>query len=122
MVPCTPPLPLSTNFQSPSLTPPKPEFAHPYAILESNCDIVVASPAGGAAPLDPTSVDATKDDVQSQSFLATKEALWKNTAKLEGFLGRAAEFEALFFIGGHGRAYLPLPAPAPLFIRSWHAH
>jgi putative intracellular protease/amidase len=90
--------------------PIEPEFAHPYLILEENCDIAVASPAGGEAPLDPSSVVATKDDAKSQGFLQTKDTLWKNTEKLESFLGRAKEFEAVFFVGGIGRTYIPLPS------------
>jgi hypothetical protein len=70
---------------------------------------VVASPEGGEAPLDPGSVEASKDDVKSQNFLRTKEALWKNTEKLSTFIGRGKEFEAIFFIGGHGRNFLINP-------------
>jgi len=79
-----------------------PEFAHPYDILYRHLDIVVASPAGGAAPLDPSSVEATKDDKISVNFLKTEEKLWKNTEKLSSFLGRAEEFEGIFYVGGHG--------------------
>ncbi|KAI9746012.1 MAG: hypothetical protein M1818_000693 [Claussenomyces sp. TS43310] len=79
-----------------------PEFAHPYQVLSPHVDCVVASPLGGAAPLDPGSVEATEDDADSVSFLKTQEALWKNTEKLSSFLGRAKEFDAVFFVGGHG--------------------
>jgi len=79
-----------------------PEFAHPYDVLADHVQIVVASPAGGEAPLDPSSVEAFQADPASQKFLKTKEALWKNTEKLSSFLGRAGEFEAIFFVGGHG--------------------
>jgi len=79
-----------------------PEFAHPYEVLAPHVSIVVASPKGGAAPLDPSSVEASKDDAVSQNFLKTKEAIWKNTEKLSSFLGKAGEFEAIFFVGGHG--------------------
>lgn len=63
---------------------------------------MVASPNGGAAPLDPSSVEAFKSDVSSTKFLNTKEELWKNTHKLSSFLGHANEYEAIFFVGGHG--------------------
>jgi len=79
-----------------------PEFAHPYEVLAPHVEIVVASPAGGEAPLDPSSVEASKDDAKAVHFLKTKEALWKNTKKLSDFLGHAKEFEAIFFVGGHG--------------------
>ena len=66
---------------------------------------MVASPNGGAAPLDPSSVEAFKSDASSTKFLNTKEALWKNTHKLSDFLGHANDYEAIFFVGGHGRTY-----------------
>jgi putative intracellular protease/amidase len=81
----------------------QPEFAHPYEVLKDHADITIASPKGGAAPLDPSSVEASKEDQVSVDFLKNKEGLWKNTEKLSGFLGRAKEFEAIFFVGGHGR-------------------
>ena len=76
---------------------------------------MVASPAGGEAPLDPSSTgEAIKDDEESQKFLLEKESLWKNTEKLETFKGKAKEFDAIFFVGGLGREsslafFLPRP-------------
>jgi putative intracellular protease/amidase len=90
------------------LKPCQPELAQPYEILAPHVQIVVASPNGGEAPLDLGSVEASKDDIQSQNFFKTKEALWKNTEKLSNFLGHAKEFEAIFFVGGHGRQFLIL--------------
>jgi len=79
-----------------------PEFAHPYKVLQPHAEIVIASPAGGKAPLDPSSVEASKDDETSVSFLNTKQELWEKTEKLSSFLGRAKEFDAIFYVGGHG--------------------
>jgi len=79
-----------------------PEFAHPYEVLAEQVQVVVASPNGGAAPLDPSSIEAFKSDASSTKFLNTKEALWKNTHKLSDFLGHANDYEAIFFVGGHG--------------------
>jgi len=79
-----------------------PEFAHPYYKLEGNTEIIIASPKGGEAPLDPSSVEMFKEDAEAVKFLKEKESLWKNTQKLSEFLGRAEEFEAIFFVGGHG--------------------
>jgi len=79
-----------------------PEFAHPYEVLSSQCEIVVASPLGGEAPLDPSSVEAFKNDAISSKFMKHSEALWKNTHKLSEFSGKAKEFEAIFFVVGHG--------------------
>jgi len=79
-----------------------PEFAHPYEVLSSQCSIIVASPKGGEAPLDPSSVEAFNNDAVSSKFLKHSETLWKNTHKLSEFEGKAKEFEAIFFVGGHG--------------------
>merc|ERR1712098_274013 len=64
-----------------------PEFAHPYHVL---------------SPHDPSSVEASKEDDVSVKFLKENENLWKQTEKLDSFLGRAGEFDAIFFVGGHG--------------------
>jgi putative intracellular protease/amidase len=79
-----------------------PEFAHPYEVLAPHTQITIASPAGGEAPLDPSSVEAFKEDAVSSKFLKNNESLWKNTQKLDSFLGHAKEYEAIFFVGGHG--------------------
>ncbi|RAL61832.1 hypothetical protein DID88_002895 [Monilinia fructigena] len=55
-----------------------PEFAHPYDILAPHTQITIASVRGGASPLDPASVEASKDDVSLRSF------------------------DAIFYVGGHG--------------------
>ncbi|RFU31118.1 hypothetical protein B7463_g5207, partial [Scytalidium lignicola] len=78
-----------------------PEFAHPYEVLSPYAEIVVASPAGGEAPIDQGSVQMFKDEV-SVSFLNTKSKLWKNTEKLSQFTGKAKYFSAVFYVGGHG--------------------
>jgi len=81
-----------------------PELAHPYHVLASKTEITVASPKGGEAPLDPSSVEMFKDDV-SVEFLNTKQDVWKKTQKLDDFLGKAKDFDAIFYVGGHGRMY-----------------
>ncbi|KAI0886615.1 DJ-1/PfpI family protein [Annulohypoxylon maeteangense] len=80
-----------------------PEFAHPYEVLsKKGVEIVTASPKGGLAPLDPSSVEAFKADASSASFLSTQSALWEQTATISSFLGRSAEFAGLLYPGGHG--------------------
>lgn len=79
-----------------------PEFAHPYYKLEGKADITIASPKGGEAPLDPSSVEAFKEDPESKKFLAEKSSLWKNTEVLSKFIGKASDFDAVFYVGGHG--------------------
>ncbi|KAF8854008.1 hypothetical protein BDZ45DRAFT_693808 [Acephala macrosclerotiorum] len=70
--------------------------------LQRHVQVVVASPNGTAAPLDPSPVEAFKGGASATKFLNTKEALWKNTHKLSNFLGHANEYKAIFFVGGHG--------------------
>jgi putative intracellular protease/amidase len=79
-----------------------PEFAHPYNQVSPHADIVIASPKGGEAPLDPNSVEMFKSDAESVDFLKTQSALWKETAKLGDFTGKTDQFAAIFYVGGHG--------------------
>ncbi|KAL7270027.1 hypothetical protein RUND412_007280 [Rhizina undulata] len=81
-----------------------PEFAHPYEVLQPHTLITIASPHGGEAPLDPGSVELFKEDKVSQEFLKKKH-LWEDTQKLSSFIGHASEFEAIFYVGGHGPMY-----------------
>lgn len=82
-----------------------PELIHPYNKLAAVFDIVVSSPAGGEAPLDPYSIEATKEDPECVAFLKEKSSAWKNTAKLESLLGRGSELAGIFYAGGHGRKF-----------------
>lgn len=82
-----------------------PELVHPYNMLVPHVDVVMASPKGGEAPIDPYSVEETKNDAACQAFLRDNKQLWKSTTKLESFLGRSPEFAGIFFVGGHGRQY-----------------
>ena len=75
-------------------------MAHPYHVLSPHTSITVASPHGGEAPLDPSSVEAFKEDKQSTDFLSTKSDVWKNTEKLSNV--KASDYDAIFYVGGHG--------------------
>ena len=81
------------------------ELAHPYSVLTSHgLTLTLASPNGGASPVDPASIDASRssnDDI-SETFLAEQSPLWETTAPLSSFRGRADEFAAIFYPGGHG--------------------
>ncbi|OQD76911.1 hypothetical protein PENDEC_c003G03999 [Penicillium decumbens] len=96
---------LTSNNEIPSIKKPTgwylPEFAHPYHVLHDKVSITVASPKGGDAPLDPSSVEMFKDET-SVNFLNTQKALWTKTEKLADILPRAGEFDAIFYVGGHG--------------------
>ena len=41
-------------------------------------------------------------DEESVKFLNTKQKLWKETRRLDEFLGKTSEFAAVFYPGGHG--------------------
>jgi hypothetical protein len=98
------PVTASILFTSPSYpTLPKPEGAHPYEVLIPHVDIIWASPKGGRSPLDPMSEQVPDTDTVTHNFLKRDESTWRTTAKLETFLGRASEFEAVFYVGGWGR-------------------
>ncbi|KAJ4198653.1 hypothetical protein FSOLCH5_008659 [Fusarium solani] len=71
-------------------------------MLVPHVDVIMASPKGDEAPIDPYSVEETKDDDACQAFLRDNEQLYQNTTKLESFLGRSSEFAGIFFAGGHG--------------------
>ncbi|KAJ3544795.1 hypothetical protein NM208_g2858 [Fusarium decemcellulare] len=79
-----------------------PELAHPYDVLKSRTELVFASPKGGVSPLDPASVEFFKEDPVCKDFLENHTSIWENTAKLSDFAGRASEFDAVFYPGGHG--------------------
>lgn len=79
-----------------------PELAHPYDKLASHAEIVIASLAGGKAPVNQMSVE-TRTDKVSQRFWRNSSSLWEETEKLEKFLGRAKDFDAILIVGGVGR-------------------
>ncbi|KAJ5154541.1 ThiJ/PfpI [Penicillium coprophilum] len=79
-----------------------PEFAHPHEVLHDKVSLTIASPKGGEAPLDPSSVQMSEGDEVAQKFLKEQKALWTNTYKLADMLPRADEFDAIFYVGGHG--------------------
>jgi len=79
------------------------ELAAPYyALKDAGAQLTLASPAGGRPPLDPKSnepdfqTDATRRFEQD----AEADALLSNTARLDTV--DAADFDAVFYPGGHG--------------------
>lgn len=82
-------------------------MAHPYDVLKDKAELVIASPKGGAAPLDPGSVEAFANDPVASAFVKEKEPLWSNTVKLSDV--KASDFDAIFYVGGHGRKSSTLP-------------
>ncbi|KAF5664589.1 transcriptional regulatory [Fusarium circinatum] len=80
----------------------QPELAHPFHVLNPLAELVYATPKGGESPLDSVSVELFKDDPVCKDFLENHESVWKNTLKLSEVAGRASEFDAVFYPGGHG--------------------
>ncbi|GAA6022489.1 hypothetical protein JCM11491_001695 [Sporobolomyces phaffii] len=83
-----------------------PEAAHPYyQVTEAGYEVVFASPQGGKAPLDPSSVEAFKEDPESKKFLADAniQKELEKTIKLED--AKASDYVAYFSVGGHGPVF-----------------
>lgn len=80
----------------------QPELAHPWHVLKDKVELTYASPKGGEAPLDPVSVSLFAEDPVCKDFHDNHSDVWKNTIKLSDLAGRASDFDAVFYPGGHG--------------------
>lgn len=79
------------------------ELAAPYyAFRDAKCDVTVASPKGGAAPLDPRSHEPSSQTASTRRFEADVKAqhALNHTMKLASI--DAEDYDAVFFAGGHG--------------------
>jgi putative intracellular protease/amidase len=79
------------------------EFAAPYYVLkDAGATLTLASPKGGQPPLDPKSdaPDAQTDDTKRFKADADAQALLADTHRLDTV--SMADFDAVFFPGGHG--------------------
>jgi putative intracellular protease/amidase len=79
------------------------EFAAPYYVFkDAGAEITLASPQGGQPPLDPKSSEQDFQTAATQRFNADPEAqnALAQTLKLSTVL--AADYDALFYPGGHG--------------------
>ena len=79
------------------------EFAAPYyALKDAGSDIVVASPKGGQPPLDPKSDEPDAQSEDTKRFKADDDArkVLAHTVRLDSV--READFDAVFYPGGHG--------------------
>jgi putative intracellular protease/amidase len=79
------------------------EFAAPYfAFRDAGAEVVLASPRGGQPPLDPKSDEPDAQTEATHRFRADEQArqALANTLPLSG-LG-SADYDALFYPGGHG--------------------
>lgn len=78
-----------------------PEVTHPYyKFKEAGFEVVFASPKGGLAPLDPTSLDLK--DKYNKKFYQNKKLMkqLENTVSLGDV--NSDDFNAIVFAGGHG--------------------
>ena len=79
------------------------EFAAPYyTFKEAGANLTLASPLGGQPPLDPKSDDPASETEATRRFKADPAALRElaNTRPLDSV--SAADFDAVFYPGGHG--------------------
>lgn len=79
------------------------EFASPYYVFkDAGVDVTVASPKGGQPPIDPKSDDPANQTKAQDRFKAdsTAQSVLANTIQLTGV--KAADYDAVFYPGGHG--------------------
>lgn len=79
------------------------EFAAPYYVFkDAGADITLVSPQGGQPPLDPKSDDPDAQTEATRRFRSdpAAQALLAKTGKLADVA--AADFDAVFYPGGHG--------------------
>ncbi|MGJ8733209.1 MAG: type 1 glutamine amidotransferase domain-containing protein [Cellulophaga sp.] len=79
------------------------EFANPYyTLLDKGAEITIATPKGGAAPIDPSSdsPDAATEDTERFNKDAEAKDKIANTKVLAEM--NADDFDAVFYPGGHG--------------------
>lgn len=83
-----------------------------YALTDAGLQVTLASPAGGPAPIDPSSLKPRGENepiIERYLADAALQALVANTARASDFDG--ANFDAVFFPGGHGTMWdLPVDA------------
>jgi putative intracellular protease/amidase len=79
------------------------EFAAPYyAFIDAGVEVTLVTPKGGQAPIDPTS---TLEDFQTSAtdrYDADNEAQAKIAATVKLSSINEADFDAVFYPGGHG--------------------
>lgn len=79
------------------------EFAAPYyAFVDAGVQVTLASPAGGQPPLDPKSDDPDAQTDDTRRFRQDKDAQRQLAATLRLAQVQAADYDAVFYPGGHG--------------------
>ncbi|MBC9904325.1 MULTISPECIES: type 1 glutamine amidotransferase domain-containing protein [Achromobacter] len=79
------------------------EFAAPYyAFVDAGAKVTLASPAGGQPPLDPKSDDPDAQTDDTRRFRQDADAQRQLAATLRLAQVQAADYDAVFYPGGHG--------------------
>jgi putative intracellular protease/amidase len=79
------------------------ELAAPYYVfLDAGADVTLASPAGGRPPLDPKSADPAFQTDDTRRFEADAAAQGALASTLPLARVRVADYDAVFYPGGHG--------------------
>lgn len=79
------------------------EIAAPYyTFLDARCKVTIASPMGGAAPIDPKSNAAENQTASTRRFEADAMAKAALAATEPLAALNPDDFDAIFFAGGHG--------------------
>lgn len=99
------------------------EIAAPYyTFRDARCDVTIASPKGGAAPIDPKSNLEENQTASTRRFEADEkaQAALKNTKPLADI--RPVDYDAIFFAGGHGTMEdFPTDLYVQMLIESFYA-
>jgi putative intracellular protease/amidase len=79
------------------------EVAAPYyAFLDTRCDVTIASPKGGVAPVDETSLKEENLGAAARRFQADAKAQHALAHTIKLLTVDPAYYDAVFFAGGHG--------------------
>ena len=91
------------------------EFAAPYYVFkDAGAEVVLASPTGGQPPLDPKSDEADAQTEATRRFKADRQAQAQLASTLRLDLLAAADFDAVFYPGGHGPLWDLVDNPASI--------
>ena len=100
------------------------EFATPYYyFVDNNIDVVVATPKGGQAPIDPKSNEPDFQTESTKRFFkdAVSQKVLAQTKKLSQVDER--DFDAIFYPGGHGPMWdLANDKSSIALIKSFYEH
>ena len=100
------------------------ELAIPYyAFLDAGAEVHLASPQGGAAPIDPASLKPQGENPPIVARMLADETLMSQLAHTQKTAAvQAADYDAVFFPGGHGAMWdLPQDAGTQQAIESFYA-